>query len=129
MEYYEDHLEPKRPLLVRRMQFQNLIRDESESVEKYFMALKTLDAHFEIGENNDERIRDQFIIKLVKLCESTKTQLAEVVKLASLLETTYFTPENPKVFKTFMSKRRETDCMNCGNPYHRNKGDCPAKNF
>ncbi|KII74116.1 hypothetical protein RF11_10909 [Thelohanellus kitauei] len=114
------------------------------------MALKTLDSHCELGGNNDERIRDQCIIgilngefqqELVKLCERKKTQLRDVVKLASFLESTTSTPENPKVFKTFMSKQRvqnrgdvertlcrETDCMNCGHPKHRNKGDCPAKN-
>ncbi|KII74978.1 hypothetical protein RF11_05043 [Thelohanellus kitauei] len=60
--YSENHFESKPPLLVRRMQSQNRKRDDSESVENYIMALKTLAAHYEFGGNNEERIRDQFII-------------------------------------------------------------------
>ncbi|KII66819.1 hypothetical protein RF11_02869 [Thelohanellus kitauei] len=132
------------------MQFNNRKRDESDSVEKYIMTLKTWAAHCEFSGNNDECIRDQFIIgisngdfqqELEKSCESNHTQSALVVMLTSFNDSTTSTPENPKVFKTFMSKQRvqkradtertlcrESDCMNCGHPNHRNKGDCSAKN-
>ncbi|KII74963.1 hypothetical protein RF11_05407 [Thelohanellus kitauei] len=77
----ELHYEPKRPLLLRRIDFQNRKRQPAKKI--------------------DECIRDQLIFgiendtfkqEFVKLCESNKTTLTEVLNLALFLKST--SPKN-----------------------------------
>ncbi|KII65298.1 hypothetical protein RF11_02718 [Thelohanellus kitauei] len=118
-------------------------------METFYISLKALASKCEFGNQIDEPIGDQLIFgienyafkqELVKRCESKKTTLAEVLKLALFLESTsHENDDQPGVLKIEYSKKstqfrlpntrtidREKDCLNCGNERHNKRSDFPA---
>ncbi|KII64774.1 hypothetical protein RF11_12936 [Thelohanellus kitauei] len=55
------HYEPKRPLLLRSIDFQNRKRQLAKKVEPFHISLKTIASKCEFGNQTDKRIRDQLI--------------------------------------------------------------------
>ncbi|KII68284.1 hypothetical protein RF11_06725 [Thelohanellus kitauei] len=148
--FMDAHCGPKKPLIVRRMEFQNRKRRVDESVENYVQTLKTLAATCEFGQKLDERVRDQLIMgienpahqqDLVKACDSNAVTLGEVIKLSLFLESTSTHTNHSNIMKlqTYNQSslvrnqragtlNKDRDCLFCGRPRHKTRADCPASN-